>query len=172
MQPSSFSNFSPFQVLSVWFLKYFIKWQWCWWHRYVGDFMIVTDRSLTSWNRSPTEIGHQHPESVNIISNLSPTHLVSTIRHQHRCNQVYKSKSTVWIRKTFLTSSNCIIQLDCEASCKSDFTLQETQLFTTNYTNINAKMRIMGLITRYCYISRLKLRHTSQVSGLTGSMPG
>ena len=32
------------------------------------------------------KIGHQHPESVTNISNLSPTHLVSNIRHQHRCN--------------------------------------------------------------------------------------
>ena len=31
-------------------------------------------------------MGHQHPESVTNILNLSPTHLVSNIRHQHRCN--------------------------------------------------------------------------------------
>jgi len=31
-------------------------------------------------------IGHQHPESVTIISNLSPTYFVSNIRHQYRCN--------------------------------------------------------------------------------------
>ena len=31
-------------------------------------------------------IGRQHPESVTNISNLSLTHLVSNIRHQHRCN--------------------------------------------------------------------------------------
>ena len=31
-------------------------------------------------------IGHKHPESVTNISKLSPTHLVSNIRHQHRCN--------------------------------------------------------------------------------------
>ena len=30
---------------------------------------------------------YQHPESVTNISNLSPTHLVSNIRHQHRCNR-------------------------------------------------------------------------------------
>ena len=29
-------------------------------------------------------IGHQHPESVTNISNLSRTHLVSNIRQQHR----------------------------------------------------------------------------------------
>ena len=23
------------------------RWQWCWWHRYVGDFMMVTD--LRCW---------------------------------------------------------------------------------------------------------------------------
>ena len=59
------------------------RWQWCWWHRYVGDFMMVTD--LRCWwqnhyvgdffryvgdflnvlNRSPTSwIGHQHLKLV------------------------------------------------------------------------------------------------------------
>ena len=33
-------------------------------------------------------IGPQHPESVTNISNLSPTHLVSNIRHQYRCNRL------------------------------------------------------------------------------------
>ena len=33
------------------------------------------------------QISHKHPESVANISNLSPTHLVSNICHQHRCNQ-------------------------------------------------------------------------------------
>ena len=38
--------------------------------RNVGDFVNV--------------FNHHHPESVTYISNLSPTHLVSNIRHQHR----------------------------------------------------------------------------------------
>ena len=33
------------------------------------------------------KIGNQYLESVTNISNLSPTHLVSKIRHQHRCNR-------------------------------------------------------------------------------------
>ena len=32
------------------------------------------------------QIGHQHPESVTDILNWSPTHLVSSVRHQHQCN--------------------------------------------------------------------------------------
>ena len=61
-------------------------WQWCWW-LYDGDWleMLVTN----SWwqnNYVGDLIGHQHPESVIKISNLSLTHLVSNIRHQHRCN--------------------------------------------------------------------------------------
>ena len=64
----------------------FNRWQWCWWHPYVGDFMMVTDfrywwqnyfvdyffryvgdflnvlnRSRISW------IGHQHLKIVTII---------------------------------------------------------------------------------------------------------
>ena len=73
-------------------------WQLCWWHRYVCDCMMVTDLRCWWQNHyvadffvmlvifSIYEIGHQHPESVTNISNLLPTHLVSNIRHQHRCN--------------------------------------------------------------------------------------
>ena len=50
----------------------------------LATFFVVFNRSLTCW------IGHQHPESITNISNLSPTHLVSNIRHKHRC---YRSKS-------------------------------------------------------------------------------
>ena len=35
------------------------------------------------------KIGHQHPESVIIISNLSPTHLVSNIYHQYSCHHSF-----------------------------------------------------------------------------------
>ena len=80
---------------SFWYER---RWQWCWWHRYVGDFMMVTE--LRCWwqnhyvgdffcyvdNFSMYYIGHQHPESVTNISKLSSTHLVSKIRHQHRWN--------------------------------------------------------------------------------------
>ena len=43
------------------------------------------------------QIGHQHPELVTNISNLSPTHLVCNIRHQHRCNRFLPIKKTVAI---------------------------------------------------------------------------
>ena len=60
-----------------------IWWQWCWWHHYVGDFMMVTDWRcwwqnhyvgdffryvgdfLNELNRSPISwIGHQHLKLV------------------------------------------------------------------------------------------------------------
>jgi len=97
------------------------RWQWCWWHPYVGDFMMVTNFRcwwqnhyvsdffryvsdfLNVLNWSPSSwIGHQYPESVTNIWNLSPTHLVSNIRHQHRCNPEVQSDSdnigTGWSR--------------------------------------------------------------------------
>ena len=43
---------------------------------------------------------HQHPELVTNILNLSPTHLVSNIRHQHRCNQNDCLVGKFWIRPT------------------------------------------------------------------------
>ena len=70
------------------------RWQWCWWHRYVGDFMMVTDfrcwwqnhyvgdffryvsNFLNVSNRSPTSwIDHQHHKLV-----------TNTFGLQHRCN--------------------------------------------------------------------------------------
>ena len=85
----------------------------CWWHRYVGDFMMVTD--FRRW-RQNHYVGNffrfvvdflnvknwfnQHPEWVANISNLSSTHLVSNIRHQHRCNQNDCLIEKFWIRTT------------------------------------------------------------------------
>ena len=73
-------------------------WQWCWWHRYVGDFMMVTDFRcwwqnhyvgdffryvgdfLNLLNRSPTScIGHQHLKLVTNTFGLqhpSPTSML------------------------------------------------------------------------------------------------
>ena len=65
------------------------RWQWCWWHRYVGDFMMVTDLRcwwqnhyvgdffryvgdfLSVW-KFHNEIGHQH---LKLVTN--------TFGHQH-----------------------------------------------------------------------------------------
>ena len=45
-------------------------------------------------------IGHQYLESVINISNLSPTHLVCNIRHQHRCyrRNVFATTLRCWWR--------------------------------------------------------------------------
>jgi len=67
----------------------------CWWQnhyvvkffRYVGDFLNVLNR--------------QHPESVTNISNLSPTHFVSNIRHQHRYNQSQSRTKFLRIQRNF-----------------------------------------------------------------------
>ena len=40
-------------------------------------------------------LGNQHPESVTNITKLSPTHLVSKIRHQHRCNRFFPYLSSL-----------------------------------------------------------------------------
>ena len=61
------------------------RWQWCWWHRYVGDFMMVT--GLRCWlqnhyvgdfpnvlNRSPTtKTCHQHLWSPTSVTNIDVT---------------------------------------------------------------------------------------------------
>ena len=52
----------------------------------VSDFFMLATFSVMLVIFLMYLIGHQHPVSVTNISNLSPTHLVSNIRHQHRCN--------------------------------------------------------------------------------------
>ena len=64
--------------------KYF-RWQWCWWHRYVGDFMVVTDfrcwaESLCWRHFSLCWWFSQYNKSVNIILSRLPT---SQTCHQH-----------------------------------------------------------------------------------------
>ena len=67
-------------------------WQWCWWHRYIGDFMMVTDFRcwwqnhyvgdfflyvgdfLNVLNRSPTpQTCHQHIWSPTSVTNIDVT---------------------------------------------------------------------------------------------------
>ena len=68
------------------------RWQWCWWQRYVGDFMMVTDSRcwwqnnyvgdffrcvgdfLNVLNRSPTsQTCHQHTWSPTSVTNIDVT---------------------------------------------------------------------------------------------------
>ena len=69
-------------------------WQWCWWHRYAGEFMMVTDLRCWWQNHYVGDFFSlcwwfsQCNKSVTNISNLSSTHLVSNIHHQHRCNHL------------------------------------------------------------------------------------
>ena len=49
------------------------------------------------------KIGRQLPESVTNITNLSPTHLVSNIRHQHRCNPQNRLK--IQIQSRFMSDA-------------------------------------------------------------------
>ena len=68
----------------------------CWWqNHYVGDFLNE-------------ELGHQHPESVTNILNLSRTHMDSNIRHQHRRNRqiallLKVFLQVLWLKMGFLS---------------------------------------------------------------------
>ena len=100
------SSVTSFQLSSL-----VSRWQWCWWHRYDGDRfeMLVAElcwRLLTLcwWCYQCTKL-------VTNISNLSPTHLVSNIRHQHRCNHsrlyvAFKSSIDNQHCDTFTNSQN------------------------------------------------------------------
>ena len=76
---------------------------WCWW------------------------FSHQHPESATNISNLSPTHLVTNICHQHRCS--HKKRSIPWtqieslneIKRIWVKSENFLYVGSLEGLHKSWF---------------------------------------------------
>ena len=86
-------------------------WQWCWWHRYVGDFMMVTDFRywwqnhyvgdffryigdfLNVLNRSPTsQTCHQHIWSPSSVANIDVTRI--------------STKLIISICSTFLSNGN------------------------------------------------------------------
>jgi len=109
---SDFGHFASFDVLlmgqkqywdaetRLWLFEPKNGWQWCWWQRKVGDFLMVTD--LRCWWQNHyvddffLNVGphcwwlFQCIKSVTNISNLSPTHLISNIRHQHRCDYQHR----------------------------------------------------------------------------------
>ena len=54
-------------------------WQWCWWQRYVGDFMMLTDLRCWWQNHYVGDFFRYVGDFFNVL-NLSPT---SWIGHQH-----------------------------------------------------------------------------------------
>ena len=66
-------------------LKWNLSWHWCWWHRYVGDFMIVTDFRCWWQNHYFGEFFHQYLESV-IWSPTSVTNIdVKKSKYDYTC---------------------------------------------------------------------------------------
>ena len=55
------------------------RWQWCWRHRYVGDFMIVTDFRCWWQNHYVGDFFHYVRDFINVL-NQSPTFWIG---HQH-----------------------------------------------------------------------------------------
>ena len=88
---------------------------WCWWLIFdVGAKLLM----LVTW-------------LVTNIQNLSPTHLVTKIRHQHRCNRqnpvltvFFSSEILRWLKMRIIFASNSILLLDFDTSR----ILKETQL--------------------------------------------
>ena len=55
------------------------RWQWCWWHRYVGDFMMVTVYRCWWQNHNACDFFRYIGDFLNVL-NRSPT---SQTCHQH-----------------------------------------------------------------------------------------
>ena len=77
------------------------RWQWCWW-LYDGDWFEMLVAESLCWRLfSLCWWFSQCIKSVTNISNLSPTHLVSNIRHQHRCNRFLWLNQRVFVFAIF-----------------------------------------------------------------------
>ena len=63
-----------------------IRWQWCWWHRYVGDFMMVTDLRCWWQNHYVGDFFRYVGDFLNVL-NRSPT--------SQTCNQLIWSPTSV-----------------------------------------------------------------------------
>ena len=85
---SSFSLFKrvfalvcPVAKISRFWIDFnFKRWQWCWWHCYVGDFMVVT--VLRCWWQN------HKLWFINYVGDFFRCvgDFISNIRHQHHCN--------------------------------------------------------------------------------------
>ena len=69
--PSMKSNWS-LRFISKFFPKKYRWWQWCWWHRYVGDFMMVTDLKCWWQNHYAGDFFRYVGDFLNVL-NRSPT---------------------------------------------------------------------------------------------------
>ena len=64
---------------------YFWRWQWCWWHRYVDDLMMLTD--LKCWLYFQFFVCWRlFSLRCNFLNVLDRS---SNIRHQQRCNHFF-----------------------------------------------------------------------------------
>ena len=70
-------------------------WQWCWWHRYVGDFMMVTDFRCWWQNHYVGDFFRYVGDSSNLL-NRSPT---SQSCHQHIWSPTSVTNINVTLRK-------------------------------------------------------------------------
>ena len=121
-------------LFGIWRLNQTVNsnwWQWCWWHRYVDDlYQMLVAESLCWQLFSLCWWFSQCIKLVTNISNLSPTHLVSNIRHQHWCNhgvswpQIFLespsaswlyTKNQLWFQFTFVVSTS-----NRSKTCSSD----------------------------------------------------
>ena len=66
--PIAFCTYSYAQ----WAINITKRWQWCWWHRYVGDFMMVTDFRCWWLNHYVGDFFRYVGDFSN-VSNRSPT---------------------------------------------------------------------------------------------------
>ena len=55
------------------------RWQWCWWQRYVGDFMLMTD--LRCWWQN-----HYVDDFFFVMLGIFSMYLIC---HQHRCHLIF-----------------------------------------------------------------------------------
>ena len=133
-QTSVCANFVLFQLTFLFMVRRSIaqalkRWQWCWSHRYVGDFMMVTD--LTCWcqNHYVSDLFRYFGDIYNVL-NRSPT---SQICHQHFWSSTYVTNINLTLKWVLIdirsggvseTGLNLIVQLNKQVETESRFVLK------------------------------------------------
>ena len=86
----------------------------------------------------------QWMKSITNISNLSPTHLVSNIRQQHRCNPQMFNRINRCFRRLKLLKMNCIF------SPEWPFVDTSSPLWDLRRQNLHQLYHLKSFIVSYC----------------------
>ena len=102
---------SPISLTCRWqlLINTFCRWQWCWWHRYVGDFFRYVGDFLYVLNRSPTsQTCHQQISLNPIPTQTNPKSTQSPIQGHFKWKN-FTHCEKISVNKMFTVSLFCLL---------------------------------------------------------------